>query len=149
MKAFLILTLLVCTHATLAQSEGTGRFRGHYVGVALPVGNVCTTERLVMSVNVEQDGKIIGQIVNFDGEQKAYVDHFVTPSGSFTFNTGTNMSVLPPPPCFPFCANEPGAGWIMRGVANAKSGTIKGSVDARPKDGCKYTFTLYRRHKNN
>lgn len=145
-----ILLTLACLAAVTckAQEVGTARFRGDYAGVLLPVGNTCTTERLLVDVFVYDNGEMRGEIFDYDGDRRASIEHRLDSSGGFLFNTGTNM--LPPfPSCFPFCDPEPGRDWLMRGKANAKAGTIKGSVDARYQGGCKYSFTLYRRFKNN
>ena len=150
--AALLVCVAICFHASPAsgQVDGAERFRGRYIGIALPVGNLCTTERLMVAVDVQSDGKMTGQVLDFSGQQKAYVDGSIIPSGTFLFETGTNMSVLPPPPCFPFClVNDPGSGWLVRGASSSRAGTMRGSLDARTRGGCRYTFTLYRRMRNN
>jgi hypothetical protein len=151
MKTLVFMAMLACAAASAQFPDtSTGRFRGDYFGLLLPVANGCSTERWVMNVTVDEFGEMRGQILNWDGEQKAYIDHRLSGDGNFSFNTGTNFSEIPFPPCFPYCEDQdPGAGWDMRGKANAKAGTLKGFIDARTKGGCKYTFTVWRRFRNN
>lgn len=137
MKLFAV--VLLCVSSALAD-EGTGRFRGDYVGLLLPIGNVCTTERWIMAAHVEPDGHLTGKILSFDDQHKAELDCWLPASGGFAFNSGTN--IFHP-------TEEAGNGWLIRGGLNLKAGTMRGILDARARGGCKYSFVLYRRFRNN
>lgn len=146
MKVFLFAFLLTAA-GLVAQGFSPGRYRGDYVGVAVPVG-VCSTERWIMLFAVDELGEASGRITDWNGD---HVSAFVGRSidGKFSIRTGTNTFLPPYPDCFPFCPEEPGSGWAINSKVNPKAGTMKGTIDATSKGGCKYTFTLWRRLKNN
>ena len=138
-KIHVLFSLVLALNASAQVPDTTTtRFRGEYFGIVLPAGTACTTERLLLSVDVDAAGEMHGEIVNWQGVRQASIAHRLDWRGKFSFNTGTNLPVV-----------DAGWGGAVTARGRARPGTLRGTIDGRTRGACRYTFTVWRRMKNN
>ncbi len=127
MKTLLAALLLLCAVTTRAQVANTATWRGNYFGILLPIGT-CSNERLAIDIQVGADGQLAGRIVDWENVTQLNFKAewpFFSNAGYFNSNVG-------------------GIGDTVIGKFS-KTGVLKGS--AHFMNGCRYTFTAWRRYK--
>ena len=128
MKTFLLSIVLACACVTTsdAQFPSLAKYRGHYFGVATPVGR-CSNERIAIEIHVDSEGDIEGRVRNWD--DVTLLDF----TESLPFYGGSR-----------FTTDITGLGDTVRGKFSSV-GSVSGTITFEA--GCKYTFKAWRRYK--
>lgn len=133
-----ILFALLCS-VVVASAQFAAPFRGEYLGVLVPASN-CSNERLTVTVTVDASGSLAATIYDFDANPVTVFYGTMASNGRAVMVTGDPLAP-------DYDGSAPTNAWLVKLTAGAKSGKISGSVDARAKAGCRYTFTALRRFK--
>ena len=136
-KILSILTLsLLFTLTALSQAiPSSTQFRGEYYGVAVPVGNACTTERLQVRIYVYDDFTMNFYVHNWDETLIFYWD--LDDYNPLLFKNAAFRSAPAPLKS------------RMRGTFSAATGSVSGVIDFRDVGDCLWTFKAYRQFRYN